>query len=207
MKIHTVRNKAWFILLLMGLQWLAAALLLLLWTPPADQRLRFFFFLAFYVLLFTAPVFLIVKMIWKENPLEFLGLRANWRRGLLWGAAASAGVALIFFASRRFDTSQLSRPSCWTAAGPMLAGLFEEIPFRGFYQKVLKERWGFLWTNLFVSLLFALMHLEQLFAGAFLQLLMLFFIGLWLGYFYEKSRSLWAVILLHSTYNLMILLS
>jgi membrane protease YdiL (CAAX protease family) len=77
----------------------------------------------------------------------------------------------------------------------VFAPVFEEILFRGFLYRNLRDRFG-PWLGLcFSSFLFAIAHVDMS------NLLPLFAIGLAFGYSYERSGSLWVPILIHALWN------
>ena len=85
----------------------------------------------------------------------------------------------------------------------ILAGPFEEIPFRGFYLKEFSDRWGFVRANILSSAMFAALHLRAFSPRELLNCGLLFFISMWLGYLYKRSDSLWAPVIVHSAYNVL----
>jgi membrane protease YdiL (CAAX protease family) len=71
----------------------------------------------------------------------------------------------------------------------------EELFFRGVLYRWLRDRWG-LWVGLIASsLVFGALHGDIAVAGATAVM------GLVLGWFYERSRSLWPSILIHAINN------
>lgn len=81
----------------------------------------------------------------------------------------------------------------------------EEFLFRGLLQSWLKRKFGMAWAAiLLTSLVFACFHftLEQGFTNIEL-LSTLFLLSCFLGYVFERQRSLWASIGLHGFFNLM----
>jgi membrane protease YdiL (CAAX protease family) len=77
----------------------------------------------------------------------------------------------------------------------VFAPVFEEILFRGFLYRNLRDRFG-PWLGLcFSSFLFAIAHVDMS------NLLPLFAIGLAFGYSYERSGSLWVPVLIHALWN------
>jgi len=81
------------------------------------------------------------------------------------------------------------------ALAVLVAPVFEEILFRGLAYPVLKKRWG-LWRALvFVSLIFAVIHLHAPSAAALLVL------GIALGLAYETTGSILTPITMHSLFN------
>ena len=82
----------------------------------------------------------------------------------------------------------------------VLPSFVEEFFFRGVLQRKLAYRYGKKLALLFSSFFFALMHLNPN------VILALFFVGLFLGYTYEKTKSLSFPIFIHFTNNFSMLL-
>jgi membrane protease YdiL (CAAX protease family) len=86
----------------------------------------------------------------------------------------------------------------------VLVPMAEEIMFRGIVQNWFKQTIGRMWAIVVTSLFFSAMHFSQSQGKANFELLTsLFVLSLFLGYIYERQRSLWASIGLHSTFNAM----
>ncbi|SMB99268.1 hypothetical protein SAMN00808754_2823 [Thermanaeromonas toyohensis ToBE] len=84
--------------------------------------------------------------------------------------------------------------------GSFLAPITEEVYFRGFFYPVLKARYGTLVGQVASSLLFAVLHFDLF---RFLPLA----VGGWgLAYLYERSGSLIAPVVAHSTWNAIMIL-
>ncbi|MBN1668773.1 MAG: CPBP family intramembrane metalloprotease [Anaerolineales bacterium] len=95
------------------------------------------------------------------------------------GAALDAGVA-----------------QGWLVLGAALVAPFvEEIFFRGFLFAGLKRRFHWIWAALISNTLFTLNHLEPL------SLFPVFVLGLALTYIYQRSRSIWPGVLMHTLVN------
>ena len=84
----------------------------------------------------------------------------------------------------------------------LAAPFFEEIFFRAIFQNYLKKKMGFSWALLLSSATFSVLHLDpkQGWGNAPLAFA-LFTFALYLGWIYEKRRSLFAPIALHMTFN------
>ncbi len=76
-------------------------------------------------------------------------------------------------------------------AGPVI----EEIFFRGFTYKAFRSRYGVRWAIIGSSLIFATLHLSVV---AFVPI---FFLGVFLGYLYEKTGSLVPCMTVHMFHN------
>lgn len=79
--------------------------------------------------------------------------------------------------------------------GAVLAPIAEETLFRGGIYASLRNRFGIGWGLTISSLLFAIAHLDPL------EFVPIFFIGMALALVYEKTRSLWMSMIVHSTNN------
>lgn len=78
----------------------------------------------------------------------------------------------------------------------------EELLFRGFLQTYLRQKWGSI-KSIFVSaLFFAFFHFSKRQSLGNIELIVsLFILGSYLGFLYERQRTLWAPIGLHMTFN------
>ena len=84
------------------------------------------------------------------------------------------------------------------------APILEEAVFRGIFQKELLHRWKPRWfgisaANLTTSVLFSLFHL---FGNDVLHSALVFFPSILFGLVYERYRSVYPAMALHSIYNL-----
>lgn len=77
----------------------------------------------------------------------------------------------------------------------LLVPVYEELFFRGFIHNALRNRFG-MWVSIIISsLIFGVFHLIPA------QIITAFLLGLVLGWLYEKSGSLWTVIIAHVVNN------
>jgi membrane protease YdiL (CAAX protease family) len=149
-----------------------------------------------------------------ESALAVLGFRVDRRtpRALMIGvAAAVAGtfllVSLLYALRAAGLVTEPESPLVdelgvlvrnhpeFILAAPLAAGLFEEALFRGFLQ----PRVGLIVSNI----LFGLVHLGY---GTVLQVVVPFVLGLGLGLLYRGTRSLWAPVAAHATFDVIQLL-
>lgn len=80
--------------------------------------------------------------------------------------------------------------------------IIEELLFRGYLQTWIKGHLGYKWAIVITAAVFALFHYSTTQGIGNLELLTsLFILALFLGWVYEKERSLWASIGLHATFN------
>jgi hypothetical protein len=80
-------------------------------------------------------------------------------------------------------------------------GYLEELLFRGVMQEVVKETVGFWASNLFVSLIFAALHVGY---ASLSDYIFVFVASLILGYCFEKTGSLLGVTLAHGLTNILL---
>jgi hypothetical protein len=81
--------------------------------------------------------------------------------------------------------------------------IIEEISFRGFLHSFLRSKVGTKATILLSSFIFASFHFSATQnIGNFPLLLSLFTLAIFLGFLYERQKSLWAPIGLHMTFNM-----
>ncbi|HUN22156.1 MAG TPA: CPBP family intramembrane metalloprotease [Anaerolineales bacterium] len=80
--------------------------------------------------------------------------------------------------------------------GGVFIGFAEEMFFRGFVYRVIRDRWGFWVGWIASSAIFALAHMMPI------LFLPLFVVGLFLAFLYERSRSLWIPITVHALNNI-----
>ncbi|MBA3957910.1 MAG: CPBP family intramembrane metalloprotease [Parachlamydiaceae bacterium] len=84
----------------------------------------------------------------------------------------------------------------------------EEVLFRGFLQTWIKQLWGRSVAIVIASLTFALFHFAPSQGFDNVELITsLFVLACFLGFVYERQRSLWASIALHGTFNLVSVLA
>jgi len=81
----------------------------------------------------------------------------------------------------------------------VMGPVVEEIFFRGFFYRIIREKWGVLWGMIVTSAAFALIHQNQF---AFLPI---FILGMALAYLYEKRDNFVAPITLHVVHNCLFL--
>lgn len=168
--------------------------------------------LFFRLAVWTAPV---LAWLYRrgENPLDYVGVSRGIGRGLAWGAAFGIALFALNVIGARvtagawnisFDIGM----SHWVN-GVALVGLSEEVVFRGFYLNALCGRLSFARANLLQAGLFLAIHLPGWWllgqfhwpaVGRLIVTITLF--GLFNGWLFRRTRSLWACMLFHSFNNL-----
>lgn len=188
-------------LIFITIQLISAAVFMLIMNQYINNENIFIFNLSFYIFIFVIPVLIFIYKVFCINPFDYLNLTKNSLNGILKGLLISMFITLIYLIMNGFKID-ITSTNFYILIGSALAGLFEEIPFRGFYLRAFNEQSGFWKANLITSFLFAIIHLESVLQGDVIQILMLFIIGIWLGYIHEKTKSLWSPIIVHMVYNI-----
>jgi len=174
--------------------------------PPEN-----FFKTAFYFESALIIVAIILGWIADINPFEFMVLNETV---ILNGIMGTLPLCLIFFALDRLELESFLRirkvlhdtlgasldKAHWTDLLVLasIAGLSEEILFRGVIQPWCENSWGLVAGLLVSSLIFGLVH-----AVTFVYFLMAFSISCYLGLYldYESTRNLVTPIIIHSLYD------
>ena len=159
-------------------------------------------------LIWIVPAWIYIKLYIHSNPISFLKMNANVKKGLFWGIFLSLllGALLILeayiFNGVSFHFS-LSFDDYLNTV--LMAGLAEEIVFRGVILQELNKRITFWKANLITALLFLVIHYPiWIYKDIIFQFgshIYVFMIGLLFGFVYKKTGSLWTVIILHAFHN------
>ncbi len=166
----------------------------------------------FHITLMAVPVFLYLRFVDHTNPLEYLRLSTNIRKGIIWGIMGSAGLfVLSYFCFIQLGQAKLD----WDITGGewinivFIATIAEEILFRGFFLHKIGEQTSFLQANLITSLLFVAIHWPGwlwLSNSPMLNIIgwsiSFLVIGAILGYLVKLANSLWPAVLIHAALNL-----
>lgn len=84
----------------------------------------------------------------------------------------------------------------------VLVPFMEELLFRGFLQSLLKKYLGRIGSLFTTAAVFAMVHFAaSQGSGNFQLITSLFVLSIFLGFIYERERTLWAPIALHSAFN------
>ena len=140
---------------------------------------------------------------------RYVGLRPSWI-GLTWRGEAWQLIAVELSVVFGFVEYLILRPEPlgslpWTAAGflPALTvavatGFPEELIFRGMMQTVARPLIGSRWTIIYVSLVFAVLHIGY---QSFIDFGFVLAVGLFYGWIFERSRSIVGVSIGHGLAN------
>lgn len=162
------------------------------------------------LLIWVLPVFLYLKFIDHVDPVDYLKLKQNWKRGILVGIVVTVANFLLNAIAHGIPAFDWERVTWNSIIGTsILIGFVEEIPFRGFISQKFQERMTFWPANVVSSSLFLLIHFPGWIALHLLQVpsvVAVFVIGFLLAVIFHYSRSLWSSIVAHSGNDLISLL-
>ncbi|MGE7946920.1 CPBP family intramembrane glutamic endopeptidase [Lysinibacillus sp. NPDC093688] len=154
------------------------------------------------------PTSLYIKYYLHTNPFDYLKMNVNVKKGLFWGVILSLLVGLYFTSETyiiNHQSFQFSLSFDDYLNGFLMAGLAEEIVFRGLILQEINKKMTFWKANIITALLFLVVHYpiwiydEKIFhIGTHLYVL---FLGLLFGFVYKKTGSIWSVIILHALHN------
>lgn len=158
--------------------------------------------------IWIVPAWLYIKYYLKTNPIGYLKININVKKGLFFGVVLSLLLGLYFsfetymFNNQTFNLT-LSFDNYLNAI--LLVGITEEIVFRGLILQEISKRLSFWNANLITSFLFLAIHYPiWIYNGDFFNLwsqIYVFFLGLIFGFVFKKTGSLWLVVILHSFHN------
>lgn len=154
------------------------------------------------LLVWVVPVWLYLRYVDRFEPLGYLKLKHNIRRGLAVGLVITA-VNLVGMIARFGLPHLTAERVTWNSivGTSFLVGFIEEIPYRGFMLQKFAERVDFWLASLITSLLFLAIHLPGWMALHALRAdaaATIFIFGVVMAMVFKWSSSLWAPILSHS---------
>ena len=155
------------------------------------------------MLVWVLPVFVYLRYIDGVNPIAYLKLVINWKRGVIVGLALS--LLNLFGSMIRFGWPQAGVHSfTWNSllSTSILIGFIEEIPYRGFMLQKFAEYYGFWTAAIITSVLFLCIHLPGWISLHLLNtgsVISAFIFGFVMALVLRYTRSLWAPIITHST--------
>ncbi|EJV75142.1 TPA: CPBP family intramembrane metalloprotease [Bacillus thuringiensis] len=158
--------------------------------------------------IWIVPTWLYIKYYLKTNPIGYLKININVKKGLFFGVVLSLLLGLYF----AFETYMLNNQTFdFTLSfnnylnAILLVGITEEIVFRGLILQEISKRLPFWNANLITAFLFLAIHYPiWIYNGDFLNLwsqIYVFLLGLIFGFVFKKTGSLWSVVILHSFHN------
>ena len=155
------------------------------------------------------PVYIYIKLIEKCSPSSYWKLTKSVDRdGLVLILLSTSILAINKILHFSFDSPNTFDIDVFKFVNSvLLAGLTEEIVFRGFLLRRLLEDNHFLTSNIFQSFLFSLIHIPIWFhhnQNILLLMIYIFIFGLIMGCVAKRTKSLWTVIIIHSPHNLLV---
>lgn len=167
------------------------------------------------IVIWVIPVILLAKIMEKSNPNSYLGLRPNFKKSFKW----ICWVFLVFISYVILNITVLDNNIDFHIGFDewlnvfLLVGITEEIVFRGFILKKLMDSFKFWIANTITSFLFVSIHFPIwihkglfVFPDILITSINIFVLSAIFGYIYKKTSSLWSVIIIHSFYNLLVLI-
>ncbi|MBF0328214.1 MAG: CPBP family intramembrane metalloprotease [Nitrospirae bacterium] len=161
------------------------------------------------IFIWIAPLYLYLKFFERISPYYYLKIDDRILRGI--GLGIAAGIAFFafrFMAGIFSGSDQLFKTPFIgdIVGGVIFAGIIEEPFFRGFVLQKLQGFASFWKANFIASFLFALSHMPSwIYHGdnnIFADGLNVLVFGLFLGWLFKRTGSLWSAIVFHSAYNL-----
>ncbi|MFF2797512.1 CPBP family intramembrane glutamic endopeptidase [Lysinibacillus xylanilyticus] len=159
-------------------------------------------------LIWIVPTWLYIKYYLHTNPFEYLRVNVNVKIGLFWGVVLSLLIGLYF----AFETYIINQQSFQFSLsiddylnGFLMAGIAEEIVFRGLILQEINKKMAFWKANIITGLLFLVIHYPVwIYNEIFFHFgthVYVFILGLLFGFVYKKTGSLWSVIIFHALHN------
>lgn len=174
--------------------------------PITNEKFLFIVNLFIYIFIFIFPVIFYLRFIDKVNPLAFLKLNTNIKKGFGKGLIISIlfiGLLIIKRILLGWGNINFNIGILWLSG--LTVGILEEIPFRGFILQKFAKHMNFTAANLLTTILFASTHIPTwLVNGVNIidSVKSLVVISFVLGYLFKESDSLWVPIICHSVFNL-----
>lgn len=158
------------------------------------------------MLIWVLPVYLILKS-QKLNTISFLKLNSHISKGLLYGMS----LGIIFLIINIMKVRNINRHISYSdfINTFLVVGIIEEIAFRGYIMQKLKLYMKAIPSNVVTSLMFMSIHIPMsiytynVHPLYFIQVGILSFI---FGYFFEETDSLICPIIMHSLWDLSMVL-
>jgi membrane protease YdiL (CAAX protease family) len=190
-------SRIYFPLLVVGQIVLWSILLMLL---PSSATITMFL----KIFIWGIPILVFLREFEKVDSIKFLKLnRIPWFR-LIFGATLFLILYVLFLNSWTIQLKSIS--FYYFLSAVIVAPIVEEIVFRGFIQQKLCVYTG-LWASIGItSIIFTTYHIPVWFSrGLPITILgsaWLLFFSVCIGYFFNKSQSLWTCVSIHLIQNL-----
>ena len=195
-------------LLIFYFVWTFKELSLVKYIHSFDDTISAFLEALVKIAIWIVPAWIYIKYYLNANPINYLKMNVNVKKGLFWGLVLSLLIGLyftieVYILNKQAFNFPLPLDSYLNTV--IVAGITEEIVFRGLIMQEINKRMAFWKVNVITALLFLFIHYPiWIYNGEFFiwgSHLNIFFLGLLFGFMYKKTGSLWSVVLLHSFYN------
>ncbi|NWF63438.1 MAG: CPBP family intramembrane metalloprotease [Chloroflexi bacterium] len=200
-------NDAW---LGLGLLIIVIAVYLVVVAQLGDSRAIYIFVITTFEMLLLIPIamiFLLRRISWKD-----LGLRGFDRNNLSLGCGLLVFVYIFMVINKLIMRAlgiisqaeslselidEIDSPLLFVFVTAIIAPFTEELFFRGFLFKGLREKYGWIHALMFSSIIFALFH------GQIATLIPTFLLGALFAYLYQRTESVYPGMILHFIINAM----
>ncbi|MBK5461936.1 CPBP family intramembrane metalloprotease [Peribacillus sp. TH27] len=198
-------------LVIFNLIWVLKELWLVQYINPLGDVISAFLNALIKISVWIVPVWLYIKFYLHTNPIKYLKMNINIKKGLFLGLFLSLLLGLyfafeVYILNDQSFNFNLSLGNYLN--GILLVGITEEIVFRGLILQELNKRLAFWKANIITSLLFLIVHYAiWIYEGVFFDWwshIYVFLIGFIFGVVYKKTGSFWSVVILHSFHNLFV---
>ncbi len=211
--LKTNKNYIWLYFIIFYALWCIRELWLVQYLDMMDSIPKAIISAIIKIAIWVMPVIFLVGIMEKVNPLSYLGLYHNFKKGLKW----AGWVSLVFIFYFVILNLTVLKNNIHLQMGLnewlntiLLVGITEEIVFRGFLLRKLMDSYKFWIANTITALLFASIHFPiwfykgLSFPHMLSSIITAIVLGIIFGFVYKKSNSLWSVILVHSLYNFLV---
>lgn len=143
-----------------------------------------------------------------KKPVWTWGLLASLSLFILMHMSWSFMFRLYEFQPEIFKTSsylnELPALTSWSIIimASLVAGICEEVGFRGYMQAPLEQKYGPVVGISITSIIFVVVHLHQAWAGGFAAVMIIFGMSFMIGYLAYATKSLLAGIIAHVTFDI-----
>lgn len=168
------------------------------------------------LIIWIMPTFLYITYIIKENIFTNLKLVGNYKKALKWtvimGLTLTCYISLNIYITKGVLKFNYNGTINEFIAHVVIAGVVEEIVFRGFILQRMMKKFSFRISNLISSMLFVVVHFPKWFkSGDFNSIAILnqfcgvFILGLIFGWTYKKSNCLLTCMIIHALNNFLVI--
>lgn len=168
----------------------------------------YMFSLLLFVIVILVPIFLYIKKKKSKDAFQYLKLKGNWQRGILVGSIVSIFyIGLLILKGKVNNTLNVNFNIGIRWLYGLSVGLLEEIPIRGFLLRRFQERFSFIFSNIFSTLIFVSFHFPTWIIGGaniIQSAVSISVVSLVFGYLVKEYDSLWVTIICHSVFNICI---